>query len=196
MDLTQFMLNEKTFNDTLLVGVILFLILLNIILVLYYVRKNDILDKYNKSLIKNHNAMKNKINEKEIEIVQRVENYKLLERTSKEKQLTLTSYLLIFTTKLHHILNSPLGARIGTFTYKTFTNKKEAGITVDVKEGNKKVIKRAKVGYIIDEKYFISKEDLEKQINQINNEVEQAIYSPESLKLKGKGVDNDDIINI
>ena len=68
---------------------------------------------------------------------------------------------IIFYNLLTEILTSKLGAKADGFTYRTFDYKKENGVTIEKKVNTKKVRVKGEVGYIIKDKYFIKKADLD-----------------------------------
>ena len=74
--------------------------------------------------------------------------------------LVLTKFI-IFYNILTDILTSKLGAKADGFTYRTFDYKKENGVTIEKKVNTKKVRVKGEVGYIIKDKYFIKKADLD-----------------------------------
>ena len=74
------------------------------------------------------------------------------------------SYYFILTD----ILTSKLGAKADGFTYRTFDYKKENGVTIEKKVNTKKVRVKGEVGYIIKDKYFIKKADLDALLLEIN----------------------------
>ena len=74
--------------------------------------------------------------------------------------LILTKFI-IFYNILTEILTSKLGAKADGFTYRTFDYKKENGVTIEKKVNTIKVRVKGEVGYIIKDKYFIKKADLD-----------------------------------
>ena len=76
---------------------------------------------------------------------------------------TFIDYYFILTD----ILTSKLGAKADGFTYRTFDYKKENGVTIEKKINNKKVRVKGEVGYIIKDKYFIKKADLDALLLEI-----------------------------
>ena len=74
-----------------------------------------------------------------------------------------TTFYLILTD----ILTSKLGAKTEGFTYRTFDYKKENGVTIEKKVNTKKVRVKGEVGYIIKDKYFIKKADLDALLLEI-----------------------------
>ena len=74
--------------------------------------------------------------------------------------LVLANFI-IFYNILTEILTSKLGAKADGFTYRTFDYKKENGVTIEKKVNTKKVRVKGEVGYIIKDKYFIKKADLD-----------------------------------
>ena len=80
--------------------------------------------------------------------------------------LVLTKFI-IFYNILTDILTSKLGAKADGFTYRTFDYKKENGVTIEKKVNTKKVRVKGEVGYIIKDKYFIKKADLDTLLLEI-----------------------------
>ena len=80
--------------------------------------------------------------------------------------LVLTNFI-IFYNILTEILTSKLGAKADGFTYRTFDYKKENGVTIEKKVNTKKVKVKGEVGYIIKDKYFIKKADLDALLLEI-----------------------------
>ena len=78
----------------------------------------------------------------------------------------LTNFI-IFYNILTEILTSKLGAKADGFTYRTFDYKKENGVTIEKKVNTKKVKVKGEVGYIIKDKYFIKKADLDTLLLEI-----------------------------
>ena len=74
-----------------------------------------------------------------------------------------TTFYFILTD----ILTSNLGAKADGFTYRTFDYKKENGVTIEKKVNTKKVRVKGEVGYIIKDKYFIKKTDLDALLLEI-----------------------------
>ena len=74
--------------------------------------------------------------------------------------LILTKFISFYNI-LTDILTSKLGAKADGFTYRTFDYKKENGVTIEKKVNTKKVRVKGEVGYIIKDKYFIKKADLD-----------------------------------
>ena len=74
---------------------------------------------------------------------------------------------IIFYNILTDILTSKLGAKADGFTYRTFDYKKENGVTIEKKVNTKKVRVKGEVGYIIKDKYFIKKTDLDALLLEI-----------------------------
>ena len=74
---------------------------------------------------------------------------------------------IIFYNILTEILTSKLGAKADGFTYRTFDYKKENGVTIEKKVNTKKVRVKGEVGYIIKDKYFIKKADLDSLLLEI-----------------------------
>lgn len=92
-----------------------------------------------------------------------------------------------FYNILTDILTSKLGAKADGFTYRTFDYKKENGVTIEKKVNTKKVRVKGEVGYIIKDKYFIKKVDLDallleikahlKPINVKDNSEKEIVYA-------------------
>ena len=80
--------------------------------------------------------------------------------------LVLANFI-IFYDILTEILTSKLGAKADGFTYRTFDYKKENGVTIEKKVNTKKVKIKGEVGYIIKDKYFIKKADLDALLLEI-----------------------------
>ena len=80
--------------------------------------------------------------------------------------LVLANFI-IFYNILTEILTSKLGAKADGFTYRTFDYKKENGVTIEKKVNTRKVKVKGEVGYIIKDKYFIKKADLDSLLLEI-----------------------------
>ena len=80
--------------------------------------------------------------------------------------LILTKFISFYNI-LTDILTSKLGAKADGFTYRTFDYKKENGVTIEKKVNTKKVKVKGEVGYIIKDKYFIKKADLDALLLEI-----------------------------
>ena len=80
--------------------------------------------------------------------------------------LILTKFISFYNI-LTDILTSKLGAKADGFTYRTFDYKKENGVTIEKKVNTKKVRVKGEVGYIIKDKYFIKKADLDALLLEI-----------------------------
>ncbi len=80
--------------------------------------------------------------------------------------LVLANFI-IFYNILTEILTSKLGAKADGFTYRTFDYKKENGVTIEKKVNTRKVKVKGEVGYIIKDKYFIKKADLDALLLEI-----------------------------
>ena len=78
----------------------------------------------------------------------------------------LTKFISFYNI-LTDILTSKLGAKADGFTYRTFDYKKENGVTIEKKVNTKKVRVKGEVGYIIKDKYFIKKADLDALLLEI-----------------------------
>lgn len=80
--------------------------------------------------------------------------------------LVLADFIRFYSI-LIEILTSKLGAKADGFTYRTFDYKKENGVTIEKKVNTKKVRVKGEVGYIIKDKYFIKKADLDTLLLEI-----------------------------
>ena len=80
--------------------------------------------------------------------------------------LIVTKFISFYNI-LTDILTSKLGAKADGFTYRTFDYKKENGVTIEKKVNTKKVKVKGEVGYIIKDKYFIKKADLDALLLEI-----------------------------
>ena len=80
--------------------------------------------------------------------------------------LILTKFISFYKI-LTDVLTSKLGAKADGFTYRTFDYKKENGVTIEKKVNTKKVKVKGEVGYIIKDKYFIKKADLDTLLLEI-----------------------------
>ena len=90
------------------------------------------------------------------------QNTKLLqEQVFYNSNMVFLKKFISFYFILIDILTSKLGAKAEGFTYRTFIYKKENGVTIEKKQGVKKVTVKGEVGYIIKDKYFIKKTDLD-----------------------------------
>ena len=113
---------------------------------------------------------RNKINklEKTVEALEKENENNNIYISSLQKTKSNYSYntfvlanFIIFYDILTEILTSKLGAKADGFTYRTFDYKKENGVTIEKKVNTKKVKVKGEVGYIIKDKYFIKKADLD-----------------------------------
>ena len=92
-----------------------------------------------------------------------------LQKTNSEyyyNTLALGNFIMFYNI-LIDILTSNLGAKADGFTYRTFDYKKENGVTIEKKVNTKKVRVKGEVGYIIKDKYFIKKTDLDALLLEI-----------------------------
>ena len=80
--------------------------------------------------------------------------------------LVLANFIMFYNI-LIDVLTSKLGAKADGFTYRTFDYKKENGVTIEKKVNTKKVRVKGEVGYIIKDKYFIKKTDLDALLLEI-----------------------------
>ena len=101
----------------------------------------------------------------------------------------LTNFI-IFYNILTEILTSKLGAKADGFTYRTFDYKKENGVTIEKKVNTKKVKVKGEVGYIIKDKYFIKKADLDALLLEI-----KAHLKPINVKCSSENVITDAMLN-
>ena len=81
--------------------------------------------------------------------------------------IRILANFISFYNILTDILTSKLGAKADGFTYRTFDYKKENGVTIEKKVSTKKVRVKGEVGYIIKDKYFIKKADLDALLLEI-----------------------------
>ena len=119
---------------------------------------------------------RNKINklEKTVEVLKKenkdnTAHISSLQKTNSDyyyNTLVLANFI-IFYNILTEILTSKLGAKADGFTYRTFDYKKENGVTIEKKVSTKKVRVKGEVGYIIKDKYFIKKADLDALLLEI-----------------------------
>ena len=129
---------------------------------------------------------RNKINklEKTVEVLKKENennniNIRSLQRANSDyyyKILILTKFISFYNI-LTEILTSKLGAKADGFTYRTFDYKKENGVTIEKKVNTKKVRVKGEVGYIIKDKYFIKKADLDALLLEI-----KAHFKPINVK--------------
>ena len=119
---------------------------------------------------------RNKINklEKTIEVLKKENKDNTAHISSLQKAKSNYYYntfvlanFIIFYNILTEILTSKLGAKADGFTYRTFDYKKENGVTIEKKVNTKKVRVKGEVGYIIKDKYFIKKADLDTLLLEI-----------------------------
>ena len=113
---------------------------------------------------------RNKINklEKTVEALKKENEDNNINITSLQKansnyyhNTVILANFIIFYNILTEILTSKLGAKADGFTYRTFDYKKENGVTIEKKVNTRKVKVKGEVGYIIKDKYFIKKADLD-----------------------------------
>ena len=119
---------------------------------------------------------RNKINklEKTVEVLKKenkdnTAHISSLQKTNSDyyyNTLELANFI-IFYNILTDVLTSKLGAKADGFTYRTFDYKKENGVTIEKKVNTKKVRVKGEVGYIIKDKYFIKKADLDALLLEI-----------------------------
>ena len=119
---------------------------------------------------------RNKINklEKTVEALKKEEEINNIYINSLQKNKSDYKYntfvlanFISFYNILTDILTSKLGAKADGFTYRTFDYKKENGVTIEKKVNTKKVKVKGEVGYIIKDKYFIKKADLDALLLEI-----------------------------
>ena len=91
-----------------------------------------------------------------------------------QNTLVLANFI-IFYNILTEILTSKLGAKADGFTYRTFDYKKENGVTIEKRVSNKKVKVKGEVGYLIRDKYFIKKSDVDTLLLAIGKQVSGTI---------------------
>ena len=142
---------------------------------------------------------RNKINrlEKTIEVLKKENkdnntNISALQKTNNEYYyniLILTKFISFYNI-LTDILTSKLGAKADGFTYRTFDYKKENGVTIEKKVNTKKVKVKGEVGYIIKDKYFIKKADLDTLLLEI-----KAHLKPINVKGSSENVITDEMLN-
>ena len=119
---------------------------------------------------------RNKINklEKTVEVLKKENennniNIRSLQRANSDYYyniLILTKFISFYNI-LTDILTSKLGAKAEGFTYRTFDYKKENGVTIEKKVNTRKVKVKGEVGYIIKDRYFIKKADLDSLLLEI-----------------------------
>ena len=119
---------------------------------------------------------RNKINklEKTVEVLKKENEDNNIHISSLQKANSEHYYNILILTKfisfyniLTDILTSILGAKADGFTYRTFDYKKENGVTIEKKVNTRKVKVKGEVGYIIKDKYFIKKADLDSLLLEI-----------------------------
>ena len=101
----------------------------------------------------------------------------------------LTKFISFYNI-LTDILTSKLGAKADGFTYRTFDYKKENGVTIEKKVNTRKVKVKGEVGYIIKDKYFIKKADLDTLLLEI-----KAHLKPINVKGSSENVITDAMLN-
>ena len=131
--------------------IIILLILLSISLFIYIVQQQKKIDKLEKQI--------NTFNEQNTKY--------LLEINKLRNNIVFIERFIIFYNILTDILTSKLGAKADGFTYRTFDYKKENGVTIEKKVNTRKVKVKGEVGYIIKDKYFIKKADLDALLLEI-----------------------------
>ena len=127
------------------------LILLSISLFVYIVKQQKKTDKLEKQI--------NTFNQQNIKYLIEIDKYK--------NNMFFLKTFISFYVILIDILTSKLGAKADGFTYRTFDYKKENGVTIEKKVSTKKVRVKGEVGYIIKDKYFIKKVDLDALLLEI-----------------------------
>ena len=129
----------------------IFIIISFILLVVYIIIQQKQREKLEKQVINLNNQNNKLLQEQSIYN----NNIKFIEK--------FISYYFILT----EILTSKLGAKADGFTYRTFDYKKENGVTIEKKVNTRKVKVKGEVGYIIKDKYFIKKADLDALLLEI-----------------------------
>ena len=142
---------------------------------------------------------RNKINklEKTVEVLKKENednniNISSLQRANSDyyyNTLILTKFISFYNV-LTEILTSKLGAKADGFTYRTFDYKKENGVTIEKKVNTRKVKVKGEVGYIIKDKYFIKKADLDILLLEI-----KAHLKPINVKDSSEKVITDAMLN-
>ena len=137
---------------------------------------------------------RNKINklEKTVEVLKKenkdnTAHISSLQKTNSDyyyNTLVLANFI-IFYNILTEILTSKLGAKADGFTYRTFDYKKENGVTIEKKVNTKKVRVKGEVGYIIKDKYFIKKADLDALLLEIKAHLKPINVKDSSEKESG-----------
>lgn len=154
--------------------IIILLILLSISLFIYIVQQQKKIDKLEKQI--------NTFNEQNTKY--------LLEINKFRNNIVFIERFIIFYNILTDILTSKLGAKADGFTYRTFDYKKENGVTIEKKVNTRKVKVKGEVGYIIKDKYFIKKADLDTLLLEI-----KAHLKPNNAKGSSENVTIDAILN-
>lgn len=101
----------------------------------------------------------------------------------------LTKFISFYNI-LTDILTSKLGAKADGFTYRTFDYKKENGVIIEKKVNTRKVKVKGEVGYIIKDKYFIKKADLDTLLLEIKKHL-----TPINAKGSSENVITDAMLN-
>ena len=154
--------------------IIILLILLSISLFIYIVQQQKKIDKLEKQI--------NTFNEQNTKY--------LLEINKLRNNIVFIERFIIFYNILTDILTSKLGAKADGFTYRTFDYKKENGVTIEKKVNTRKVKVKGEVGYIIKDKYFIKKADLDTLLLEI-----KAHLKPINVKGSSENVITDAMLN-
>ena len=150
------------------------LILLSISLFVYIVKQQKKTDKLEKQI--------NTFNQQNIKYLIEIDKYK--------NNMFFLKTFISFYVILTDILTSKLGAKADGFTYRTFDYKKENGVTIEKKVNTKKVRVKGEVGYIIKDKYFIKKADLDALLLEI-----KAHLKPINVKGSSENVITDAMLN-
>ena len=142
---------------------------------------------------------RNKINklEKTVEVLKKENKDNNIHISSLQKTNNEYYYNILILTKfisfyniLTDILTSKLGAKADGFTYRTFDYKKENGVTIEKKVNTRKVKVKGEVGYIIKDKYFIKKADLDSLLLEIKEHLK-----PINVKGSSENVITDAMLN-
>ena len=150
------------------------LILLSISLFVYIIQQQKKRDKLEKQI--------NLVNQQNLKYV--------LELNKHKNNILFIEKFIAFYIILTDILTSKLGAKADVFTYRTFDYKKENGVTIEKRVNTKKVRVKAEVGYIIKDKYFIKKADLDILLLEI-----KAHLKPINVKDSSEKVITDAMLN-
>ena len=146
---------------------------------------------------------RNKINklEKTVEVLKKenkdnTAHISSLQKTNSDyyyNTLVLANFI-IFYNILTEILTSKLGAKADGFTYRTFDYKKKKGVTIEKKVNTKKVRVKGEVGYIIKDKYFIKKADLDILLLSIQQQIDEELMIQKSYIENNNLLDYDKLL--